>query len=61
VQCAAHLVLGNADQMTPPRAAQALAQALKAQVHTVAAGHTLMAEAPDAVLNAFRTALGFKP
>ena len=57
VQCPAHLILGRADQMTPPRAAQPLATALSAQVHHVTAGHTLMAEAPDAVLNALRLAL----
>ncbi len=55
--CPAHLVLGTADQMTPPHTAQALAQMLKAQVHTVPAGHQLMAEAPDAVLAALRSAL----
>lgn len=57
VECPAHLILGRADQMTPPRAAQALATALKAQVHHVNAGHALMAEAPDEVLNAIRQAL----
>jgi pimeloyl-ACP methyl ester carboxylesterase len=57
VQCPVHLVLGSADQMTPPRAAQDLAQRLKAQVHTVGAGHTLMAEAPEAVLNTLRSVL----
>jgi pimeloyl-ACP methyl ester carboxylesterase len=57
VQCPAHLILGGADQMTQPRAAQALAASLKAQVHIVTAGHTLMCEAPDPVLNAFRQAL----
>jgi pimeloyl-ACP methyl ester carboxylesterase len=55
--CPAHLVLGSADQMTPPRAAAALAGLLRATVHTVAAGHALMAEAPEAVLRALRTAL----
>ena len=46
------LVLGSKDSMTQPRAAQELAAALRAEVLTVAAGHSLMAEAPDAVLNA---------
>jgi len=55
--CPVHLVLGAADQMTPPRAAAPLAKLLKAQVHTVPAGHQLMAEAPDAVLAALRSAL----
>lgn len=57
VRCPADLILGRADQMTQPRAAQALAASLKAQVHVVEAGHALMAEAPDAVLNAVRQAL----
>lgn len=46
------LVLGGKDAMTAPRAAQELAAALRAEVITVAAGHALMGEAPDAVLNA---------
>lgn len=57
VTCPAHLILGTHDQMTLPRSAQAVAQALKAQVHMVPAGHFLMHEAPDEVLNAMRTAL----
>ena len=57
VRCAATLVLGQADQMTLPRGAQDIAQRLKATVHTVSAGHQLMAEAPDAVLAAVRVAL----
>jgi pimeloyl-ACP methyl ester carboxylesterase len=57
VQCPATLVLGEQDQMTPPRQARELAQALRARVSTVLAGHSLMAEAPDAVLNALRDAL----
>ena len=44
--------------MTPPKATQELAAALKAQVVHVPAGHHLMAEAPDAVLAALRGALG---
>jgi pimeloyl-ACP methyl ester carboxylesterase len=59
VACPVRFVLGDADQMTPPRTAQNLATALKAQVHTVAAGHALMAEAPEAVLNVLRTAVRF--
>ena len=58
VACPVHLVLGTADQMTQPRAAVGLAQMLKATVHRVPAGHSLMAEAPDAVLAALRQALG---
>lgn len=57
VRCPATLVLGQFDQMTLPRGAQAVAQALKATVHTVPAGHNLMQEAPDLVLAALRSAL----
>ena len=57
VRCAAHLVLGEFDQMTLPRNAVAVAAALKAPIHRVAAGHFLMQECPDGVLNALRQAL----
>jgi pimeloyl-ACP methyl ester carboxylesterase len=57
VRCPAAVLIGRADQMTPPRAAQALAKALSARVHEVPTGHHLMAEAPDAVLAAMREAL----
>jgi pimeloyl-ACP methyl ester carboxylesterase len=52
--CRVRLVLGADDRMTPPRAAQSLAGWLGAAVHTVPAGHALMAEAPDAVLAALQ-------
>jgi pimeloyl-ACP methyl ester carboxylesterase len=57
VTCPAHLVLGAFDQMTLPKGARAVAEALKASVHTVPAGHHLMAECPDAVLHALRVVL----
>jgi pimeloyl-ACP methyl ester carboxylesterase len=57
VRCAAHLVLGSADQMTLPRGAAAVAATLKAAVHSLPAGHFLMQECPDGVLNALRAAL----
>jgi pimeloyl-ACP methyl ester carboxylesterase len=57
VRCPAHLVLGQFDQMTLPKGAQAAAAALKAPVHTVPAGHFLMQECPDGVLNALRLSL----
>jgi pimeloyl-ACP methyl ester carboxylesterase len=57
VACPAHLILGAADQMTPPRAARDVATALKATVHTVPGGHFLMQECPDAVLAALRKAV----
>jgi len=56
-RCPATLVLGARDQMTPPRAARDIAAALRARVVTIAAGHSLMTEAPDALLNAVREAL----
>jgi pimeloyl-ACP methyl ester carboxylesterase len=58
VACASHLIVGARDQMTTPKQAREIAAALKATVHTVPAGHALMAEAPDAVLAALRVALG---
>lgn len=57
VQAPATLILGRRDQMTPPKAAADIGTRLKARVETVDAGHVLMAEAPDAVLNALRKAL----
>ncbi len=57
VTCPAHLILGAADQMTPPRNARDIAAALKARVHTVPGGHFLMQECPDDVLGALRQAL----
>ena len=54
-KCRVLFLLGEADQMTPPRAARALiANAPDASVVTVQAGHALMSEAPDAVLFALR-------
>ncbi len=51
VQCPVLFLLGDADQMTPPRATRALVgKARQAKVVTVHAGHALMSEAPDAVL-----------
>ena len=57
VRCPVDLVLGARDQMTMPKQAREIGQALKARVNTVDAGHALMAEAPDAVLAALRRAL----
>jgi pimeloyl-ACP methyl ester carboxylesterase len=57
VQCPVTFVLGERDQMTSPKAAREIAAALRARVLTVPAGHALMQEAPDGVLNALRTAL----
>ena len=57
VPCPAGVVLGQFDQMTSPKAATEVAQRLKAAVHTVPAGHFLMQEMPDPVLNALRELL----
>ena len=53
VACPTLFVQGRKDVMTPPRSAQLLTGALKhARVVGVDAGHALMNEAPDAVLDA---------
>ena len=54
VKCPALFVLGARDMMTPPRAAQNLAQAIAGSktVTVGPSGHSLMAEAPDATLDA---------
>jgi pimeloyl-ACP methyl ester carboxylesterase len=58
VRCPVHFILGDADAMTPPKAAGDLCAALKATVQHLPAGHSLMQERPDGVLNALRLALG---
>ncbi len=57
VSCNASLILGAFDQMTPPKSARALAEALRAKVHTVPAGHFLMSEAPNETLTCLRQSL----
>ncbi|MEX8521065.1 MAG: alpha/beta fold hydrolase [Leptothrix sp. (in: b-proteobacteria)] len=57
VRCPSTLILGRQDRMTQPRAATALALALRAKTLTLDAGHALMQEAPDGVLQALRQAL----
>lgn len=57
VQCRVVMILGERDQMTVPKQSREIARALNAQVHTLAAGHALMTEAPDAILLALREAL----
>jgi pimeloyl-ACP methyl ester carboxylesterase len=53
VQCPVLFVLGRADQMTPPKAAQSLlSAAAHGKVVTLDAGHQMMTERPDGVLNA---------
>ena len=60
VKCPALFILGARDMMTPPKAAQALAKAIAdSQTVTIAfSGHSLMAEAPDATLDALIGFLG---
>jgi pimeloyl-ACP methyl ester carboxylesterase len=54
VKCPVLLVLGKRDVMTPPRSAQALKEILKTSKTKIVelSGHSLMAEAPDATLDA---------
>ena len=54
VKCPALLILGARDMMTPPRAAQDLIKAIPGARAVTASlsGHSLMAEAPDATLDA---------
>lgn len=60
LKCPALFILGQRDLMTPPRAAAALVQAIPgARTLSIASsGHSLMAEAPDAVLDALIGFLG---
>jgi pimeloyl-ACP methyl ester carboxylesterase len=57
VHCPVTMVLGSADQMTPPRATNEIAKALRAKIVRLPSGHHLMAEVPDAMLAAVRAAL----
>jgi pimeloyl-ACP methyl ester carboxylesterase len=53
VRCPVLFVLGSRDVMTPPRSAQALTAAIKhGKIVAVDAGHAMMAEQADAVLDA---------
>jgi pimeloyl-ACP methyl ester carboxylesterase len=63
VRCPVQFILGERDQMTPPKAAQSLVKAARAaglnvDVSTVPAGHSLMTEAPEETLAALRRFLG---
>ncbi len=57
-RCPATLILGDRDQMTSPKSTREIAAALHAQIVTLPAGHSLMTEAPDGVLNATIEAVG---
>lgn len=53
VRCPVQFIFGSKDMMTPPRSTKALLAALPgAKTVTVDAGHQMMAEQPDAVLDA---------
>jgi pimeloyl-ACP methyl ester carboxylesterase len=53
VNCPTLFIQGVLDVMTPPRSAQALTAAARhGRIVTVDAGHAMMAEQPDAVLDA---------
>ena len=63
LRCPVQFILGTRDQMTPPKAAQPLIDAAHAagvpvEVVRLPAGHALMTEAPDGVLDALRAFLG---
>jgi pimeloyl-ACP methyl ester carboxylesterase len=57
VTCPVTVVLAERDQMTNPKGAQELSQALSARVVMLPGGHSLMQEVPDAVLVALQDAL----
>jgi pimeloyl-ACP methyl ester carboxylesterase len=57
VTCPVTLVLGQRDQMTPPKAVADIAAALRARCVRLPAGHSMMSEVPDALLQAVRDAL----
>ncbi len=59
IQCPVLAVLGREDRLTPVRGSQNLMQALpNPDVRVLdSAGHTLMSEAPNALLDALKTAL----
>ena len=61
LRCPVLLTLGSADKMTPAKRITALAEALRAQVCTLAAGHVLIAEAPVELSNAVNEFLETKP
>ena len=58
VVCPTTFVLGTRDQMTLPKQSAQIALALRAQTVSLAAGHALMSEAPEALLSALRIAIG---
>jgi pimeloyl-ACP methyl ester carboxylesterase len=57
VRCPATIVIGRRDQMTAAKDAKAIADALGVVPVAIEAGHALMTEAPDALLDALRGAI----
>jgi pimeloyl-ACP methyl ester carboxylesterase len=57
VTCPVTVVLAERDQMTNPKGAREVAQALSARVVMLPGGHAMMQEAPDAALAALQEAL----
>jgi pimeloyl-ACP methyl ester carboxylesterase len=57
VACPVHFILGALDQMTSPKQNAVLGGLLKPSIQRLPAGHALMAEAPDEMLAALKTAL----
>jgi pimeloyl-ACP methyl ester carboxylesterase len=54
LKCPVQFVLGARDMMTPPRGAEELIKTIgnSKNVRVATSGHSLMAEAPDATLDA---------
>ncbi|NUZ07775.1 alpha/beta fold hydrolase [Piscinibacter koreensis] len=57
IECPATIVIGARDQMTPPRSARAVAEALRVAPQTIDAGHALMTEGSEALLGVLRHAI----
>ncbi|MDT7835402.1 alpha/beta fold hydrolase [Aquabacterium sp. OR-4] len=57
VRCPVTFVLGERDQMTSPKVTREIGAALKARTVMLPTGHTQMAEDPDGLLEALRSAL----
>jgi pimeloyl-ACP methyl ester carboxylesterase len=57
VSCPVHFVLGSADQMTSPKATREIADALKAKIHLLPCGHSMMIEQPGAMQDVLEQAL----
>ena len=58
LRCPATLVLGSRDQMNSPKGTAPIVQALDPRVVVLPAGHNLMGEAPDALLDVLLEILG---